>query len=520
MGALNPTLASRDRQIAFLLLLALVPGLMAWRLAASWLSSAGLFIDEAQYWDWSRDLAWGYFSKPPVLAVLIRWSTALAGDGLAGVRWLVVLLWTLTPVILWRLVWEMTRDRCPDLSIRDRLLAGAWAAVLSSAMLVFAFIGQVATTDGPLLFFWALLMWLFWRLQREGTPWWAWAIWGALLALAVLSKYTAVVALASAVWLVLRQRDPRLRLGLSIAVLVCALLLMPHVMWNQTHGWPTLRHTAELLTASGSDQRLGPAQSLGLYLISQCVVVGPVLIVLTAFWALRGAGRPRQPASPSHSALFSKPSLLLWAWTWSWPIWLIGGLQALSGKAQMNWPAPAVLGLSVFLGLWRSGMARSDWRGPWVVLLLGAAMGGTISLGGDWRNHFGVQGTGPRWDLWSRAKGWDTALQAMTPYIAAFPDARIVASERALIAHASYAWRKQGWRPEALPADPVPAHHYELFHAFEPQTALEQGVPVLWVTTESLPAQPAQLRSFSSPQKIYSHPAPSRVIHLWKLDPP
>ena len=42
------------------------------RLAALSFHALDLYPDEAQYWTWSRDLAFGYFSKPPVIAWLMR----------------------------------------------------------------------------------------------------------------------------------------------------------------------------------------------------------------------------------------------------------------------------------------------------------------------------------------------------------------------------------------------------------------------------------------------------------------
>ena len=36
-----------------------------------------LHFDEAQYWSWSKDLEWGYFSKPPVLAWIISISSTI-----------------------------------------------------------------------------------------------------------------------------------------------------------------------------------------------------------------------------------------------------------------------------------------------------------------------------------------------------------------------------------------------------------------------------------------------------------
>jgi len=53
-----------------------------------WLAfqSAGLYPDEAQYWFWSRHLALGYYSKPPLVAWLIALTTGLFGNGEFAVR--------------------------------------------------------------------------------------------------------------------------------------------------------------------------------------------------------------------------------------------------------------------------------------------------------------------------------------------------------------------------------------------------------------------------------------------------
>src|SRR5215467_1010926 len=42
--------------------------------------------DEAQYWDWSKHLAFGYYSKPPVVAWLIFLTTQVFGNGYVGLR--------------------------------------------------------------------------------------------------------------------------------------------------------------------------------------------------------------------------------------------------------------------------------------------------------------------------------------------------------------------------------------------------------------------------------------------------
>src|SRR5262245_62924266 len=65
-----------DRGTVFALLI----GLTVLRLIGLKLSVVDLFVDEAQYWAWSRELALGYFSKPPLLAWTIAAAERVCGD--------------------------------------------------------------------------------------------------------------------------------------------------------------------------------------------------------------------------------------------------------------------------------------------------------------------------------------------------------------------------------------------------------------------------------------------------------
>ena len=61
--------------------LVLVTLLMAWRVAILLSDAIPVSFDEAQYWGWSKDLAFGYYSKPPLLAWAIAAVTGVCGDG-------------------------------------------------------------------------------------------------------------------------------------------------------------------------------------------------------------------------------------------------------------------------------------------------------------------------------------------------------------------------------------------------------------------------------------------------------
>ena len=45
------------------------------RIYALYASPIELSVDEAQYWDWSHNIEFGYFTKPPMIAWVIALST-------------------------------------------------------------------------------------------------------------------------------------------------------------------------------------------------------------------------------------------------------------------------------------------------------------------------------------------------------------------------------------------------------------------------------------------------------------
>ena len=70
------------------------------RLAGLVYSGVELFDDEAQYWSWGRDLAFGYYSKPPLLAWLIAATTHVCSDAEWCVRSPAPVLYFATSVVV------------------------------------------------------------------------------------------------------------------------------------------------------------------------------------------------------------------------------------------------------------------------------------------------------------------------------------------------------------------------------------------------------------------------------------
>ncbi|MEM8550252.1 MAG: glycosyltransferase family 39 protein, partial [Verrucomicrobiota bacterium] len=137
--------------------------------------------DEAYYWDWGRQLDWGYFSKPPMIAWLMALFDWLGGGTLEGLKLAPILFGIGTSCWLFFLA---------------RRLYGAKAAFWTVALML-ASLGNVAlnvlfTIDAPLLFCWTGALYVLWRLidheQGAGRAWpWAVAL-VLLLGCGLLSK--------------------------------------------------------------------------------------------------------------------------------------------------------------------------------------------------------------------------------------------------------------------------------------------------------------------------------------------
>lgn len=95
-----------------------------------------LHFDEAQYWEWSQQLDWSYYSKGPLIAWLIALSTALFGQGEWQVRLFVWLAYDVFLLLLFCFAHQFWQNR----------RAGWWAVALGLTAPLYFSLGQVMTT--------------------------------------------------------------------------------------------------------------------------------------------------------------------------------------------------------------------------------------------------------------------------------------------------------------------------------------------------------------------------------------
>src|SRR5436190_12491167 len=159
---------------------------------------------------------------------MIRAGTLLLGKSEIGVRicglWLVVVsTWLINA--LGRL-WFSRR-------------AGLWAALLFQVIPVYFIYGAIITPDAPLICFWLLTIYLVSIAVLKDRPS-AWYGAGAALGFAMLSKYTALFLVPSALLFIIADRAHRkwlLRKEPYLAFFLSLVIFSPVVLWNYQHQW-------------------------------------------------------------------------------------------------------------------------------------------------------------------------------------------------------------------------------------------------------------------------------------------
>lgn len=371
--------------VKFLLALAVV------RLIVVWILPLDLAGDEAYYWEWGRHLDWGYFSKPPGIGWLMALAGWLGGDSTFGIRLFAVLFGTGSLGLTYLL---------------GRSLYGAATGLITA--LVFAAnpanaaLNLLLTIDAPLVFFWMLALYAFWRLIQPKT---AALGWGSLLTVGLagglLSKQIMLAFHPLALLFLSLSNGYRAQLRrpvLWLCLVGSLIAWVPPLWWNSQNHWITLRHTAHHLEAGGPGLARRLIQFLE-FVGSQFGLVTPVLCLL--LWGLI-------VVIPWYWRSLSDKERFLWMFS---APGLIGFLiLALRQRVQPNWPAVYYGSACLLLTAWAAGhwhlpSGLERWRSAFtpglrlavgvtgaVYLVAGLAAFGWLSL--------------PRVDPSARLRGW------------------------------------------------------------------------------------------------------------------
>lgn len=235
--------------------------------------------DELYYWSWAQSLHWSFFDHPPLVAILIKVSTALFGNTLFGIRFFA----SIFNLLIFLAIASITPGK----------------KVLGLVLLTpLVFFGSILMTpDIPFLLFWTLfLLWLVsinksfsqWggdpisRVYRASPVHWErWVLGGVLLGLGILSKYSMVLAIPCAVLVLWTQyRLASWFRGMVLLCVVAFFVVSPIVLFNwKYHFAPFMFQWNHSLSEGGG--------VFGEFLSGQILLVGALPLLMLGWVLLR-----------------------------------------------------------------------------------------------------------------------------------------------------------------------------------------------------------------------------------------
>ena len=225
----------------------------------------GWFRDEMYYVACARHLDWGYVDHPPLTPLLLRGLLAVAGPSLPAMRALAAVAAGLTVLVAARLARVLGGGR------RAEVAAAIPVMVAPISVGVFG----IFTPNAIDVLLWSLALLVLTRILAGGDPR-LWLLFGAIAGVGLQNKHTfAILPFATAAGLVATRArrwlaSPWPWAGAALA----GALVLPHLLWQSLHGWPTL----EFVANARADKIAG--RSVLAFLAEQAMVTNPAALPL------------------------------------------------------------------------------------------------------------------------------------------------------------------------------------------------------------------------------------------------
>jgi len=308
------------------------------------LGAFDLMPQSAYYASYAEHLSLSYYDHPPMIGwYLFAWF-ALFGKSALVLRTAIFTAMLATELLVYALASAFFggRQRAADDTTAERALVVLATSGMATQL------SFIAVPDVPLLFFWALSLWLLHRILFLNRP----ALWpaaGAAMGMALLSKYTAVYLQGGLVLFLLASPAHRRHLrrpGPWLALVIAHVVALPVYVWNARHGWASFLFQsagrAAEITGVDWDDALG-------FIASQALVFLPIPLFAFLWLAGRDTWRAlRAPLrrDPSEGVAADRLFLLCF----SVPVFVTCIALSTLTWVKSNWPMPAYVAAALLVG--------------------------------------------------------------------------------------------------------------------------------------------------------------------------
>lgn len=212
----------------------------AWAIYSIKSGYISLAPDEAQYWNWSQNLDFGFYSKPPGIAWQIWLGCKMFGQTELGVRFFAVVLTTFVALVTYFMA-----HLC-----KLKPLTCFWSAMIF-AFSPIGFMGTfAATTDLGFILFWSLsLCPILWALSNQSSP--NYILVGLCIFAGALFKWP-IYGLWPLILLSFVFYKKLYNKSFYIGVAISLLGFLPSIIWNYSHEWATFKHVFTQTTSRAS----------------------------------------------------------------------------------------------------------------------------------------------------------------------------------------------------------------------------------------------------------------------------
>ena len=394
-----------------------------------------LSFDEAQYWTWSLNPAWGYYSKPPFISWLINGFTFLCGDSEFCIR-------LGSPVLHSLSAYFIALTACNFSRVKSSKFVGFVAASIWILMPGISLSSGFISTDVPLLFFTSLVLWSLSKILFNEKNFINYLIFCLSFSLGFLSKYAIIYFIIAIIFALILDRAiyKNLKKFFSLLSLILIslgfiIVIFPHLNWNYSNSFITAQHTLSNANIGGEGNSF---KNLFKFFFEQFFVFGPITLLILIATLFK------------YKKLSTEEKILIFL-TFT-PIILVMALAFIS-RAHANWAAIAYVPGTVLVALQIEKIWPERKNIYYGIISIGVGFMLLIPL-------FGIYNLGI--DPYKKNRGWsDLGLEISNIYLS-YPNAVLVTDDRRVMAEAIYYMENKPNKWVRWNADGYIHDHYEL----------------------------------------------------------